>query len=589
MKRKLIFSVAAMISVFLFFCPVQAQETEKSEKIFNVRIEPGFHWTNWEDYQGKVGEYEDLGEGIKPDFGIKINGQVNRHYFELQGIYYDDEDFFVFADIDLRRIFREELSFFGMPHFFEHDPLRNLNACFCSPTNVPIPAATEFEDLDPDKEYKIKYTNFHSKTTYRLPFLPGSEIYFDYRKEMRKGHRQAIAISKCSSCHVVSRSREIDEYTEDFTPGFKATFGNSSQGWISVDYSYLKRRFGETGDDPRNFYDPAVAPGGASVGQPVFNNRVQYENANLLYDVIPSSEKDSHVFKIHGQLPQITTDVFTSYVNSTTENTHTGNQYDLNSFIGRITSILMPGLSVSGKFRWMDIDNDTVTVSVNEPLGAAGPQAGQTYSEIYEDFIPVFERKSAMNRKIYETELSAKYRLTKQLTLNGQFEWKTTDRDFYDVENGETETTEYRGNLALSFRKAKYYGKINYEHKSISDPFANPQAACNPSGTNVPGATTFTGLQYFQFYDMRELTLSNLPDTIDQISAMLTWSISPAVSLNGYYRYINESNDFEWDRESHMPSISIWFAPSSKLNFSLTYLYNFYKTDSLICEPVFDG
>jgi hypothetical protein len=586
LKRKILLAVMIISTLLLCSYPLPAQEPEKTENNFAVELRPGFHWTNWKDYKGKVGEYETLEQGIHPDWSFSINGQIKSNFFELKGNYYEDEDYSVSADIDLKRMFREEFYYFRMPHFLEHDPLKNLNAVFRTSAGAEAEPVTEYTDLNPGDEYMIRYSTVKSKTTYRLPFLPGSEVFFDYRREQRQGHRQVTAMSKCSSCHVVSQSREINEYTEDLNPGFKAKFGNEKSGWLTVSYDYLKRRFGETGADPTNLYDPAVHP---ASGVPMFTNRVQYDNERLPFNVVPSSEKDSHTVKAHGQLPKIATDVFASYVNSSTKNMEEGNKSDLNSFIGRITNTLIPGLMLSGKFRWMNIDNDDVFVQVNERPALAGPQAGLTYSQAYSDFVPEFYRESAMNRRVYETEISAKYRLLKHLTLNGGFIWKSTDRDYYEVEPGETTTNEYIGKVGLTFRKARLYGNINYEHQSISDPFANLKAACNLSGINPTTGSPFTGVQYFQLYDMRTQTLSNLPNRKDQVSTSITWSASPTFSVSGYYRYINESNDFGWDQEAHMPSISLWFVLSPKLNFTLSYLYDYQKTNSLICESVFNG
>jgi len=586
LKRNIIFTLIVVFSALLCFGQVMAQEAEKTGGIVDVKINPGFHWTDWDDYRGKVGEYEQLERGIRPDVGITINGKTKYSYFEVQGFYYEDMDNSVYADIDLLRILSEEFSYFRMPHFFEHDPLTNLDACFCNVAGEPTPAATESEDLNPGAEYFLRYSRMESKTTFRLPFLPGSEVFFDYRKEQRSGHRQATTLSKCSSCHVVGQSRTIDEYTEDFNPGFKSKFGNAETGWFTLAYDYLKRRFGERGDDPLNRYNPAVHPG---TGLDVFTNRIQYQDATLPFNVIPSSEKETHTIKLHGQFPKIITDVFTSYVNSSAKNMHTQAESELESFVARITNSLIPGLIVSGRFKAMDIDNDDVLVQVNERVGTAGPQAGQTYSQIYTEFVPEFLRKSALNRTVYEAELSARYRLMRQLTLDGKLKWKSTDREYYEVEPGDTQTDEYTGRIGLNYRQPKLYGYLYYQHDSISDPFANLRAACSPSGTNVAGATPFTGLQYFQFYNMRQQTLSNIPDNKDQIKASFSWIATPKVSLNGYYRYINESNDFDWDQESHIPSVSLWVAPLSNLNFTLFYLFNYQETDSIICEPVFDG
>lgn len=587
MKRKTVFALIVFVSTMLCISQVTAQDAEKSESTYDLQINPGLHWTDWDDYRGKAGEYEQLERGIRPDVGISLDGQTKHSYFELQGFYYEDMDNSLSAYIDLLRILDLEFSYFRMPHFLEHDPLTNLDACFRDGGGAPVPPVTEFEDFNAGDEYFLRYSRMESKTTVRVPFLPGSEVFFDYRKEQRHGYRQATTLSKCSSCHVAGKSREINEYTEDFNPGFRSKFGDKATAWFTLSYDYLKRRFGETGEDPQNLYNPAVHPGGSG---DVFTNRIQYQDEMLPYNVVPSSEKDAHTIKLHGQFPTITTDVYTNYVNSSTKNMHEQNKSDLESFVARITNALVPGLIVSGKFRVLDIENDDVFVRVNERVGTAGPQAGQTYSQVYPDFDPEFYRKSAMSRTVYDSELSARYKLRKYLTLDGKFKWKSTDRDYYEVEPGDTSTDEYTGRIGLIYRRSNINGYLYYQRESISNPFANPQAACNPSGTNlVPDATPFNGLQYFQFYNMREQTLSNLPDTRDQIKASFSWIISPMVSLNGYYRYISESNDFEWDQKSHVPSVSLWIAPAPDLYFTFYYLYNYQKTDSIICEPVFNG
>ncbi len=45
----------------------------------------------------------------------------------------------------------------------------------------------------------------------------------------------------------------------------------------------------------------------------------------------------------------------------------------------------------------------------------------------------------------------------------------------------------------------------------------------------------------------------------------------------------------DWEQESHVPSLSLWYAPIPKLSFNLSYIYDWTKTETFTCIPVFDG
>ncbi len=98
-----------------------------------LKIQIDSVFLGFEDFlllQRKIGEYETLEQGIQPDLSFSINGQVKSSYFELKRNYYEEKDYFLSADIDLKRMFHEEFYYFRMPHYLEHDPLKNLNAVF---------------------------------------------------------------------------------------------------------------------------------------------------------------------------------------------------------------------------------------------------------------------------------------------------------------------------------------------------------------------------------------------------------------------------------------------------------------------------
>jgi len=295
---------------------------------------------------------------------------------------------------------------------------------------------------------------------------------------------------------------------------------------------------------------------------------------------VPSTEKDSHIVKARAILPADTT-LFASYVYSDVENNDNHLEIDSDTITARVTNNFFPGLNLTGKFRYLTIDNDDVYVDVTEDFRGAAPWKPG-------GFEPDFTRESAMSRDVTTLGLDARYQLLKRTSLRLGYEWEKIDRDDYAVdEGGETETETDTVKVVLNSRPhRKLKASIGYKWQNIDDPFNNVNGACEDDSTT-------TGEFYWQRHDTRTADVSNQPTDVDEITADLTWSILHNLSLTANYRYTDKENDetnsSDWEQESHVPSLSLWYAPTPKLSFNLSYIYDWTETDTLSCIPVFDG
>ncbi len=567
-----------------------AEDTE-----FEVELKPGFEvvaTSGLEKTSGgveskKVGEYMTMDNGLRPTFEFSLTGNRADDYLKFGGAFVDDKEHSYYLDVDFRRMVRQSFEYDRFQHWLDHDPLENLNAVY-SPADPH--AVTTHTDFDSTKEYQIIHSEIKSNTTIALPFIPGGEFAFDYRKEMRDGHRQSLTMSKCTACHVQSHSREINEKTEDYRPSIKAKFGKARSTQLALQYSFLYREFKEEGTAPTNLYDEAINP--RNPASKPFGDRVWYENEELAYDQVPKMEKQMHTVKAEASAPGINTALFAAYVNSNVENEDVGIETDSDTASFRISNTSIRGLALNAGFRWMEIDNDDYLVNYEEPTGTNPTYTG-TYQSYYTDFEWPYNRKSALSRDEYRADFKARYTIRPGLSVHGSYEWKQIDRDDYEVAEGETETQTDTYKLGVNARLGSVRTRVRYTYQDIDDQFASSTAsgqggACEAYGTQGITGNWRDGIQYYQFWDTRTKDMSNLPEERHEIVANVTYPIRHNLSLTGNYRWVDEDT-ISGDGEVHMPSASLWYAPNPKLSFMLTYLYDDETRESRICVPVFNG
>ena len=601
----------------LFLSKVWAQGVEDVVKDVHIKVKTGVHGAGVDaKTKVKVGEYDVLNTGANPNVDWEISGRINNAYFSGGGNYYEDEDQAYHANIDMQRYVTTEFEYWRFWHWLDHDPLTNLYAAKTNkldaegkPANA-IPPYVTYTDLQVGREYGIMRSEMQVKNTLRVPtekFLTGLPIeikpFFNYRKEVRRGERQALTMSKCSACHVVSTGKRVNEYIKDYVGGFVATHRNRI-GRFTVSYEYLDRKFGENAVAPENYYDIPAHPGS---GDYKFGEKILYSGKHP-YSELPRSRKWSHIAKLNAYFPSFSTGVFTNGIVSRTQNKNTGNRFNLKSIFSRLSNSMIPGLALNVHFRWLDLSNENVYKENKYehsglPYGTANPYSGIDGKDAY-----TYSRESAMSRDEWEVGFDSAYLLMPGVTLRGSYRWRQISRDLDDLyTQGDDDTEEHMAKVGVNARhrlpfnlsiagrpilRLPITARLIYRYESIAHPFANVNGVYTGSTTGMAGST------YKDFHNMRDTTVTNQPTRRDDIRFDITLPIMDNLSLTAFYRWKKEENDLAngWRNWSHEPSVSLWYAPSlaeigipGSLSLTGSFLFRHGKTSSLLVEPIYDG
>lgn len=617
---------------------------------YSASLETGAAAINTNDDIKKVNEYSALRtkNGVNPYGKVDLNVHQSGLVFEGSGRFMDSVDQDYSASLDIDRAFRTEFSYSVLQHWLDHDKMQYLDAAIpptssytgtfanplpLTPNNVPtfwynpkpgttvpayggssstapIPAgyttspytvqqigrASVFgEDLTPDAVFKIKRTEWTSKSDLTLPQIPNLTFHFKYRNEDRKGMEQSIGMSKCTSCHVTGQSRDVNENTRDITTGVTGRFG-----LLTLDYSFMNREFREDAAAPTRLYDPALSPG-TTAGYP-FDNRLLYDYRDgvMRFDETPDSKKDSHIVKAKVDLPGDTT-VMASYVNSTVESSKTGeagtfsfngandtkltSSYD--SYGGRLTSVFGKKLTVTVQGRAERLRDDDVALTFSPITVTAGAVPNQ-FAPTADSLSPI--RYSSLTRDTVTTGIDAMYRLAPRTTLRLGYNYEMIDRHLDEF----GKTTSHTVKATVLARPVKTLSaRATVAYKSIDNPYHNPNAALTNQTTNPYPLTVGGGATYgVSLYDKRTADLSNQPDQVIDGTISGTWSPSARYSVSANYKVKSEKNDLDvssWEQTTHGPGISVWYALSNKVNMTFAYNYLNQESETAFCQGWYDG
>jgi hypothetical protein len=571
-------SIGILTIAALVFTPMLWSGEEEIELV-KASVSVGARANSITDSPLQTGEYLPLNKGIRPVANAMIVGIYNKVYYAIDANFDEssnNQDHAVRLDVD--RIVDQKFSYTSLPHRLGNDPLTNLDVTSEARSGV------FHTNFDPTKEYKINRKEFKSETKISIPNIPFLDIYANYRNEQREGRYQARTLSKCSSCHVVAKTRDINSSSKDYQLGGGLNFSG-----INVDYSYTNRQFREGEPAPRHTYLKKLHP---ELVLPVFDSRIQYDEVDgpLPFDVIPDTDKQTHLVKANSPVNDFAF-VSAHFVNSNVKNRLTSLEIDSTSFAGGISARVGQRGIFNAKFSHIRIKNDDVFIDVIEPVDVAGPNVGKTFIEAYPEFGEAdWTRNSALSRKTLDFDTSFRYRLSKIAKFRLNYHYKKIARDFYDV--AETQSHTFKSGFDVKPNR-QWKFTLNGRLQFNTDPFANLKAGVAPEVQAVGVPNPFIGEQFYVFHRAREANLTNIPTDVKEIKTIVSWSPSYRMSLSGNVLYRDEMNDHlnlsTWSNDILNYGVTLWLAPQD--NLSLTGAYYFYgeKLSSLFAIPVLEG
>ncbi|MGD9345212.1 MAG: GSU2204 family CXXCH-containing (seleno)protein [Candidatus Aminicenantes bacterium] len=574
-------ALGIILCLSLVTIPLSSQEKDEDEKKTQVKasVAAGAVVHSNDGNLTKVGEYRVLPDGVRPIGKADVRAVSEKIFLDLNASYNGDpKDQDHMLDFNAGRVFDQKFSYTSLLHRLDHDPLKNLDVASEARSGV------FHEDFNPTDEYQITRSEFVSKSRLTIPGASFLKIYANIRNEHRSGEYQARTLSKCSSCHVVAKSRPISNNNTDYQLG-----GNVTLGKAVFDYSYTKREYRENEAAPTNTYLLKLHPEKVI---PVFDSRIQYDarDGALPFNVVPDTDKQTHLIKAN--VPLSDSSVITAhYVNSNVKNAFTNLTTDSNSFAGGFSTRIGKGGLFNARFRQISIKNDSVFIDTVEPVDVAGPNVGKTFVEAYPDFGSAdWERLSVLNRKTWDFDASFKYRFSLKTKLRLNYDYERIDRDHYEISTTNTHTiTGYFDYKPVRQWKFVLKGVI----KITDNPFTNLYAGVAPLVQDFAVDNPFSGNQFYVFHRAREAHLTSLPTDMQEVKGIVTWNPNFRFSLSADIRLRSEQNDklnfSTWENDTLSTGFNIWWAPLDGLDITGTYYFYGEKLSSLFAIPVLEG
>jgi hypothetical protein len=539
------------------------------------------------DYRGRVSEFVTANQGGRGRVAMSLWGNSGRFHFDFTGsVLGDSRDQSHSMILDVNRYWRTEVRYTSLPHRLDHDPLDGLDAGKGA-------ILVRHDDTNAIDLYAIMRGEVEVNSKFLIPQLPGVQFRFGYRDERRNGHAQARTISKCSNCHITAVSRGMDQVTQDFTAGASVKIKR-----VSVEYSYLNRNFRERAATPTLTYDDPVHP--SSLAR-IFDNRIQFSLSSgpQPFNQIPDVRRESHSVRARVALLGDAA-LNLSFIKSLAENEDTGLGSDSKAWSARLSVPVTRRLFLTARFRQLQVQSDSVFISVVEPAAVAGPQLGLTYAQAYPSFgVADFLRNSAESRRPTTAEFEAAFQLAKRSTLKFGYTWEQVRRDHAAEFDMPYETR--RDSFVFSFNSRsnnrKWMLRSRYSFDLVEDPFALLNAAYSPVLQPFPSPgsppSPLLGTQYYTLYRARQANLSNQPTQTHWGEQSVTWTPSSRVSLSAHLRvkrlFNDQLNFSNWNQSIVTPGGEIWFAPHPRFSMMAGYYYLRERGDTWFVLPVFDG
>jgi hypothetical protein len=627
-QRQLWLFVALSLACLIATATVAAAEMQTSGT-----VEVGVAGMDISDSPARVNEYvgtrSEEGFSFAPKLSVDSVGDNSALSLDVDIMGPRDQKYRL--DVDAERVLRLKADYQVLEYWKDRETLDQMGATGRGDTGGSQPSTTTdkiFAELieaelpasvgggtinyDPREAHEQELSNtyigtrreFKGDVGLTLPTMPNVSFHTGWRSETRQGMEQAIGVTKCDNCHVTASGKDINERTEELTFGATGRFGK-----LTMEYDYLQRTFTERADAPMRFYEDA-------------NNALAfgmlYENGDYYYARTPDSKKDSHSLKGRFDFTANTA-LSASYVKSDVESAkgfveeRDGYVFDgdstlsteLESFGAKLSHRFANGLrfSVRGSTYEISTSHNNLYFPARE-IAPDGPLPNDSVwpGEITDSW------HSAAGREVRELGADLVYRLTTGTTVRFGYEYEEIDRD--EVELGHTKTHTLKAALKSRINK-NLSGRISYQYQNIDEPMAGSLVGIaqgigteDPLGSGLwyldsaDYATSGTGLgltngrvwYWTDVYPNRTLETTSQPEDVHEVKLSTTWSPKNNFAATLFARARYEENDrVKYEQSTFVPGLSLWYAPTAKMNLTMAYTFNKQKTENQMCVGWYHG
>ena len=565
------------ISILPFFSSLAISQEEPTSSIWSLWL--GGHYTGYEDFYKKVGEFDRGEKEAMPELSLSYSGYKGEQSWDFFGHYYDPKRIFFDLSGRSKGIFSGKVSYRSSYRQRATDLLENLMAREAlDQKNTPGGKMFTYEHEDPDADFG--YTRHEVKSDIQVK-VPGSaklKIKAFHRSILEKGNDQKVASMHCSSCHMVSKSAEVDRRTHTISAGAEATAG-------PVLFSYLGsyRTFKSEAPTLVVFYDTAQHPvNGTMLDE--FGTRMIFNGEEVPFGQIPETEKMAHTLKVETDMGK-NGDILGSFSNSQAKNKSAGLEIKSNS--GSLKYVVSPSqkTKIVALASLARIESDEAQIDL--PLWREGlTGGGQDFS---------WTRYSNLNRTVAKGSAEFIYQPNRKYRVFLSAGYEGTERDDYPYFEAKGKTTKLKASLGGKYRpNSKFWGQAKYTFENIDDPFSPYEQMFEKAGKDVlEKLEDNTWYYYFQRDDLRYGSVTNQPSNLHgvelKLNLMPNHKANFSAALKASLGTNNDTDSLDFERTQLVPQVSANFVPTPKWNLfsSLGYMYE--KSNGLAAVAMMDG
>jgi hypothetical protein len=443
--------------------------------------------------------------------------------------------------------------------------------------NTPGGKSLTEELPDANADYSINRNEIQSEFELLLSEKGNIRMIAAHRSIIEKGTEQRVSSTHCFSCHLTSRSAEVDRRTHMFQVGIDA-----QPGQFELGYRFGFSDFRSEADQPIDFYDRARHPVNGGSGDE-FSSRLIYDDTIMAYGIYPKTEKFSHKGKLKGDLGKGRVAATVGY--STSENDVSDLQ--ARALSGALTYSVPLSRSTRLIARASAINLEADDPYIELPLWRRD-RPGESV-----DFS--FTRYSSLDRIDARGSAEVITRLNPKFTFSLLAGFNSIKRDDYPEFETDYSTSRLIGQVKARYREGlKYSGRFKYRFEKTSDPFVSGRGLFERKGReeleiNVPPGFAF----YYQREDLRYQSITTEPT--DRHEFDLFGTIRPTLKssfnfgMRADFEKNSELDSLDVEHSLLQPSVSLSLTPNTRWVLTGGYVFNHYKSRGPITVALFDG
>ena len=581
-------TINAVCVLFTFIIITVAAGAQDSEPVQNYSVWVGSHYTSLSDYAKKIGEYNLGNDEFLPEFkGIYQYRDadklimVNGHYFDHKNI--DGTVTGIFGD----RV-RGEVYYRSMIRQEGQDLLENMAAREKTAAGGAGGKILTHEIQDFGADYNTHRYEAGADVNILLSRKNNIRMMVAHRSIFKKGEEQKVASNHCFSCHLTSRTMDVDRQTHQFQTGIQADISD-----FTVGYQFGFRYFDSKAEDVTMYYDNAQHPV-SGANEEEFASRLNFEDTTLAYGTYPETEKMSHKLRFKGDIGK---GRFSSSIGySKAKNKGTELEADAWTGAANYTMPLSKRTRLIAKVAGTRLTADDPFIDLAEYReGRDGTNTDAAITNF--DFV----RYSSLDRADARVSAEVISRVSPRATLSVLAGYNHIDRYDYPTIDEHYKTNKFYGQAKLRYRKGlRYSNMIKYRFEKTSDPFRSFRGLFEQAGRNVlepdvtPGGT-FGGylFSYYLREDLRYQNITTQPTDahIFEFSSTYrpTMKTNIMFGIKGQYDKNGDLDSLDVKHLSLRPHATVTLNPNPKWSVLTGYTFGYYKSRGPITVALFDG